>query len=157
LTIQEKENRIQKNFKTNEENKEIENIFKRVIDIMNEWNKKIQENSINNLQKIYSKSDYKKIYDVCEKECLKLLEESNVVLKENEKSNTILKDIVKVYMTLAIRDIKLLLESSQLQQSHEGVCEELQSMRNHFYEQFEAGHDGDDGTSTIMDLTEQPF
>jgi len=118
--------------------------------------KKIQENTITNLHKMYPKYDNKKLYDCCEKGCVALSEQSNVFSKQYEKSNPILKDIVKTYLALVKIYVDRLQSSSKLKQDHEYVCQQLESVRNYFYEQFEAPDE--EAAATIMaSMTVHPF
>jgi len=140
----------------NEENKEIENIFKRSIDIMNEWNKRIEENSLTNLHKMYATLDIKKLYGHYEKGCVELYDQANSVIKQYEKSNLALKEIVKTYMESVKTHIERLKATSKLKIDYEHTCEQLESMRNYFYEQFEAPDD-EAAASIMASMTVQPF
>jgi len=98
----------------------------------------------------------KKLYECCEKGCVALSEQSNTIIKQYENSNQALKEIIKTYMELAKADIERLKNSSKLKQEHEYARQQLEAMRNYFYEQFEAPDD--DATARIMaSMTIQPF
>merc|ERR1711933_186248 len=94
------------------------------------WNERMDENSLQYLGRKYPDSSNKKLFEDCQKGCICLLEESyQVFANHQEKSKCVTKDMMLCYVELFRKYIKTTINYASLQQAHNGVVNDLNSLK----------------------------
>eukprot|EP01084_Bolivina_argentea_P159894 278495_1 len=150
------------------------------IELMQKWNKKMEENSLQYLGQIYPNCSNKQLFETCQKGCVGLLEEIYSIRKKNKDRNSdidhevddsdckieqnskkrkeskISQEIIGCFIKLFRKHIKTTINYASLQQAHNGVVEDFKLLKQNV-DDYDAGNTLEDDALIMASMTATLF